>query len=163
VSVELGIQIVTSRNIDLRFDEFPVQAHQALLEVITSSTERLAEMVRSRVPKKTGRLESEINSRVHSFDNRITGIVEVAGKSENDFRKAAALEYGAHGTMRVREHTERLSHLFGAPMEQIEVTVKAHARKLNIKAHDFLGGSAADMAGEVMQQMREAVAKATQE
>lgn len=161
--MEIGVEVVSERNVALKFDTFPVQAHAGLLQVITQATVQLRGMVADRVPKRTGLLASEISSRVLDYPDRITGIVEIAGMVPGDFGKAAALEYGAHGQAHVREHAEKLGHLFGKMMQPIQVIVRAHDRRLNIEQHDFLRGPLAEISGDVMAQMQEVLAQVIEE
>src|ERR1700686_275744 len=117
--MQIGLDIITDRRVGVKFDVFPKQAHDAILQRITSVTEQLRGMVEAAAPKQTGRLAMEISSRVLESENRITGMVGVSGGTPNDYAKAAALEYGAHGTAHVKEHATKLGHLWGrivAPM-----------------------------------------------
>lgn len=161
--MDVGLEITTSRNIALRFEEFPQKARERLGEVITSATSRLQALVRNSVPKRTGRLEMEINSRVNEYDNGIVGIVYVKGKNRNDFAKAAALEYGAHGSAQVKSHEARLDHYFSRHVDMLQVMVGSHSRKLNIKAHDYLRGPEASIADEALADMRQAINELVQE
>ena len=74
--MEVGLKIVTGRNVALRFDEFPEQARENLRDVIADATSRLAEMVRAKVPKRTGKLAGEIKSRTVEGPHNVTGIVD---------------------------------------------------------------------------------------
>jgi hypothetical protein len=157
--MEVGIEISTSRRVDLRFDDFPDQARSALKQAITGATERLLTAARARAPKRTGRLASLIKSRVVAGDKYITGIVAMTG----DFAKAAAEEYGAHNATEVRAHEARLAHLFSRPMTQISVQVTAHSRKLNIQARNYLRGALDEVRSGALSDMEEAVEKAVKE
>lgn len=155
--MDVGLEITTSRNVTLRFDEFPQQARERLSQVIHSATNRLQGLVRNAVPKHSGRLASEITSRVNEYENAIVGIVFVKGKNRNDFAKAAALEYGAHGSAEVKSHQSKLDHYFSRPIDTIQVMVGSHSRKLNIKEHDYLRGPEANVASDVLADMRQAL------
>ncbi len=142
---------------------FPAQAHDRLFASITSTTEKLRDLVEGRVPKRTGRLESEITSAVNSYPDRITGVVGIKGVTGNDYAKAGALEYGAHGTSRVRAHVERLGHLFSKLVEPMNVLVSAHDRKVNIQKHDYLRGPLSEIASEALADMEAALQQAADE
>jgi hypothetical protein len=158
--MEIGIEIVTDRKVALRFDEFPDEAHANLKAAITQVTERLRDMVEGAAPKRTGKLASEIEMRVLDYPDRITGIVEVRGDTHNEMAKAAAEEYGAHGSTRVRQHHARLGHLWAKIVEPMNVIVKAHDRRLNIQQRNFLRGPLRDIEGDALAAMHEAVDKA---
>ena len=158
--MDVGLKIVTGRNVALRFDAVPEQARENLRDVIADATSRLAEMVRAKVPKRTGKLAGEIKSRTVEGPHNVTGIVEVAGMSRRDFGKAGALEYGSHVQEKVKAHEMRLAHMFGAPMDEVKVAVAAHSRKLNLPARDYLRGPEAEISSEVLASMEEAVERA---
>jgi hypothetical protein len=161
--MEIGLEIVTDRRVALKFDRFPQQAHDQLLKAITGSTDRLRSLVDAAVPKRTGRLESEITDRVVDAPNHITGYVGVTGGAANDFAKAAALEYGAHGTAHLREHAARLGHLWSKLIDPMKVIVSAHDRRLNITAHDFLRGPLRQIQESAVVEMKDALAEAANE
>lgn len=161
--MDLGISISTDRRVAVKFDEFPHQAHDNLLEAITGMTDRLRGMVEGYVPKRTGRLASEITSRVVDAPNHITGYVGVSNGNANDFAKAAALEYGAHGTAHLREHAAKLGHLWGALIEPMQVIVAAHDRRLNIAEQDYLQGPLRMIENDALVQMRDALQAAAVE
>lgn len=159
--MDIGLEITTSRNATLRFEEFPVQARDKLKNVIADATNRLQAMARADAPKRTGRLASEIVAHVNEYQTAIVGVVSIAGKSSNDFAKAAALEYGAHGSAQVKAHQAKLDHYFSKPMDTIDVAVSGHTRKLNIKQHDYLRGSESRIAAEALSDMRAAIDEVT--
>jgi hypothetical protein len=162
--MKVGIEIVTDRRVALKFDTFPVQAHDALLDVITSSTERLRALVEGAAPKRTGKLEAEITSRVIDATNHITGSVGFpAGLTPTEYGKAAALEYGAHGTAHLRAHSAKLGHLWGKLIAPIQVLVAAHDRRLNIAKRDFLRGPLHAIEDGVLADMKGALDQAVAE
>lgn len=158
--MEIGLQITTDRRVGLKFDEFPTQAHDELLGAITSATNKLRDMVVGATPKRSGKLASEITSSVVDGARSITGYVGVKGAVSNDYAKAAALEYGAHGTAHLREHGAKLSHLWSKMIEPMMVIVKAHNRKLNIAEHDFLRGPLRAIEAGTLSDLQAALARA---
>ena len=154
--MEIGIEISTDRRVALKFDQFPRQAHDALLASITQTTERLRAMVEGAAPKQTGKLVSEISSRVVDAPNHITGYVGIAGDGA-DYAKAAALEYGAHGTAHLREHGAKLGHLWAKLISPMQVIVSAHDRRVNIAEHDFLRGPLRAIEADALAEMKQAL------
>ena len=144
--MDIGLQILGARTIDLRFTTFPEAARTNLIEAITQSTAELYEAIEARIPKKTGKLAASIRQRVTQGASKITGIVAVTG----DFPKAGALEYGTHRTIDMK-----LSHVFSHLIQPIEVK-----RTLNIEAHSFMRGPEEDMAPTAFARMQEAVSQA---
>lgn len=143
----IGVSVTGAREVELEFDSMPQAMHARLLSRITFFIERLAGLVRAAVPRKTGKLASEIVSAVRDSADRITGEVSFSA----EFAKAGALEYGGSGkTFEVGSHTMRLDHVFsqklGAPTE---VLVKAYRRPLGIIARRFERGSFDTMAPEI--------------
>lgn len=158
--MDIGLQITTDRRVALKFDVFPKQAHDELLSVITSATDRLRGLVEGAVPKNSGQLASEIVGRVVDAANHITGSVGILGATPNDYAKAGALEYGAHGTAHLREHGAKLGHLWGKMIAPMQVIVAAHDRRVNIQQHDFLRGPLRAMQEDVLAQMKQALDQA---
>ena len=155
--MDIGIELVTDRTVGLKFDTFPKAAYKNLFDVITEQTGRLQGLVEAKVPKRTGRLASEIRARVVNYSNRITGIVAVTGGTSNDFAKAAAEEYGAHGTAHVRAHHMKLGHLFSKIVEPMDVVQDAYDRHVNIDAREYLRGPLHEIEDDAIQQMKDAV------
>jgi hypothetical protein len=148
--MEIGLEIIGERELALRFDKFPETARINLREAITQSTDELLAAVRNAAPKRSGKLEASIQSRVSEGQNKITGIVAVTA----DFGKAGALEYGTR-----REINMKLTHLFSyilSPPLEIQ-------RGLNIQPHNFLRGPENAIAESAFDRMEQAVEQAMQE
>ena len=153
---EIAIEITGDRKVGLKFERFPQEAHDALLARITGLTADLKDRVIAAEPERTGRLKSETRSAVEDRPNRITGRVFIGA----EFAKAAALEYGAHGTTTVKAHPARLGHVFARLIEPMTVIVAQHDRRVNIAEQRFLRGALAEIAPVAIEQMKEALAEA---
>ena len=77
-----------------------------------------------------------------------------------DFGKAAALEYGAHGTTKVAQHLARVDRIFGRLVGPMTILVSEHTRRLDIAAHNFLRGPEADISSEAIAELRQALVDA---
>jgi hypothetical protein len=107
------IDITGDRLVGLRFDEFPTDLHDALLEQIDGLTSELFGRVLARVPTATGNLRSKLRQRVYDDEHRITGRVDIASTDAQDHRKAGALEYGSKGRpVKVGGHGMKLDHFW---------------------------------------------------
>jgi hypothetical protein len=153
----IGVVITGDRRLEQLFDTFPEVLRPQLRAVIEDETEQLASRVRSAVPRKTGKLASEIATAVQESDSRITGIVHLTG----EYAKAGALEYGAHRTITVREHSERLGHVWGL-VAALLVDVPSHERHQNLDASRFLRGPFAEMEAEIASHLQEVVDRSTE-
>lgn len=158
---DFGFTVTGDRRVALKFDEFPKALHDRILARIASLTSRLEARVRSAAPTATGKLQSLIVSKVYdNAQDRIRGRVTVSG----DFGKAAALEYGARKTAKVKAHEMRLDHVFANRLAApLTVMVAAHSRQPNIAERKFLRGPIAAMRPEIVQELRQAVADAASE
>jgi hypothetical protein len=151
---DFGVVVGGDRKVELLFDKFPQQLHGQLLEHITAKTKELEARVHGAVPKKTGKLASEIDSAVFDDKNKITGAVFVSG----DYAKAGALEYGAHATSKVKAHSAKLDHVFSLRLDApMTVAVSAHTRQMDIAAQKFLRGSFQQMEQEIEADLRTVV------
>src|SRR5690242_7875009 len=137
---------VSDRRVVVKFDQFPQQLHGVLLSRITSLTETLRAMVDASAPEATGKLRRNIVSRVEDRPQRIHGSVFVHA----DYGKAAALEYGAHNTIQVKSHSQRLDHVFALQVSPLSVMVAAYARHLDIAERRYLRGPLAALKPEIL-------------
>jgi hypothetical protein len=154
----VGVVITGDRRVEQIFDKFPEILRPQLRAVIEDETEQLASRVRSAVPRKTGKLASEIATAVRESDTRITGIVRLTG----EYAKAGALEYGAHRTITVRDHSERLGHVWGL-VAALLVDVPSHERHQNLEAFRYLRGPFAEMEAEITSRLQEVVNRSTED
>ena len=92
------IDVTGDRQVGLRFDAFPDALYEDLKTEIDALATELYARIEAATPSRTGLLRSEERVRLFADPNRISGYVDIAGaKGSQDFAKAAALEYGAHG------------------------------------------------------------------
>lgn len=154
--MEIAVTISGDREVALKFEQFPQRAHASLLSRITNLTTQLEARVRAAEPSLTGKLRGETVSHVYDDPERIRGVVTVSA----DFAKAGALEYGAHRATRVKEHYERLGHVFARLISPLAVVVSEHTRIPNIQEHAFLRGPLAEMEPEVVEQLKAALVEA---
>lgn len=153
----IGIAISGDRQVALRFDEFPQQAHEALRAHITTLVADLRARVVAAEPKRTGRLERETVAVVNDGANRITGLVRISA----EFGKAGALEYGAHGTAKLKAHYARLDHVYSRLVAPMSVMIAAHSRQVDIAEHRFLRSGLDAVRDEAVNEMRAALDEAS--
>jgi hypothetical protein len=160
----IGVFITGDREIAQKFDEFPQQVRGQLRAVIAEKIEELAGRERALVPVKTGRLRSQIRSRVIEKPEAIIGQVYFDGaKGSQDFAKAGALEYGGSGkSFKVRGHEAQLGHVFGRAA-QLRVQIAAHTRVLNISAKRFVRDPVEAMKADIEAALAGAVEQASGE
>lgn len=151
---DIAVIVTGARELALKLDALPTRLHDDLYARIGALTDELEGRVLGVVPKRTGRLESEITKFVIDKPDYISGRVRVSA----EFAKAAALEYGAHGTANIAAHQMLLTQVFGhALVAPISVLVDAYQRQMNIEARRFLRGPEEAMRGEVEEALRETV------
>src|ERR1700722_2513211 len=96
-----------------RFNEWPAELHDALLTRIRALTDALQGRVQALAPEHTGKLKDEIVSRVFDDPKKIKGLVTLeGGLTKSEYIKAAALEYGAHGGVKVRKYSRTIAEAF---------------------------------------------------
>lgn len=156
----INIELINDTKAGLRFENFPVAAHDALLERITALTRQLESAVMSAAPVATGKLASEIRSFVDDNTTKIAGKVKVLSSGKGDHGKIAALEYGATGRFQVAAHQRVVTQIFGRAVSPTLQMVDAYSRGANIVEHAFLRGPLAAIRAEAVAQMRAAIAEA---
>lgn len=150
----IGAFVTGDRAVELIFDQFPQELHQELFDRISGLTGDMAATVRSNVPRKTGRLASEVREFVRDTPNKITGVVTFSA----EFAKAAALEYGAHGSAKVGSHTMRLGHAWAHVFASPEVvSVPDYSRHLDLTARRFLRESEQQLEARITDELQQAV------
>lgn len=158
--MDLGMDVTGDRKLGLRFEKFPEVAREALTRRITALTAELLDRVRAAEPEKTGKLRSETSSIVLSNERKIAGIVRIRTDIKGEYAKAAALEYGARKSTRVKEHAMGLSHFWAKAVEPRQVMVAAYNRKPDIAQHFFLRGPLEAMKGEIFAELEAAMIEA---
>lgn len=161
----IHIEVTGDRQVGLRFEEFPDELYQQLKAEIEALATELYARVEAATPSRTGRLRSQERLRIFADPNRITGYVDIAGdKGSQDFAKAAALEYGAHGPAKVSAHSMRLDHYWSTQLTQPEsVMVEAYTRTTNIMERAFERGPLGGMEAEVVSRLNAVVEAAAAE
>lgn len=152
--MDIGFTITGTNSVTQRFEDIPVRLYDRLVGRVTQLTDELEGRVRGAAPKLTGKLEGEIVSQVFDNPDRVVGRVTLSG----EYAKAAALEYGAHGTTNVSAHEVELSTVFGRRLTApLTVMIAAHSRRLNIAQQSFLRPSIAGMNNSIVEGLRDAV------
>jgi hypothetical protein len=133
---------VDERKVDLRLDQLPTRLRTALKPAITRLTDQLLARVLSAEPRRTGALQRATKAYVDDKENAVRGRVRIgpeAGKGARNVA-AAALEYGAHRLVHVKEHESHVSRVFGRVANKELEIVDAYTRRANIIAERFLRG-----------------------
>jgi hypothetical protein len=157
VPIALSLDFNEQREI-ARFNDFPPALQQALIARLGPIEQKMLARVQSAVPRRTGKLLSEIQGFLDSGDNWVRARVRVvvdksAGRGPRgnyDSGKAAALEYGARTTAHVRSFRRRRG-------EQ----VAAYQRRVTIAARNYLRGPFAATRAEAEAAIRAAIADVT--
>ena len=140
--MDFDIVISGDRRVVARFAEWPAELHDALLARIRELTAELEVRVRALAPERTGKLRSEIVSRIYDDLQRIKGVVTLDGDlPSSEYAKAAALEYGApgrRGRFKVRAYSRTISQAFGRDISPTRVDVEAYSRVANLDAQLYL-------------------------
>ena len=159
------IDVAGDRQVGLRFDTFPDALYEDLKTEVNALSLELFARVEAATPSRTGRLRSQERVRLFSDPNRITGYVDIAGeKGSQDFAKAGALEYGAHGQAKVSAHSMSLDHHWSRKLGEPEtVMVDAYTRSADIAELAFERGPLAAMQPEVASRLNAVVVRATAE
>jgi hypothetical protein len=163
VADSIGFEVAGERLVALRFEEFPERLRARLKGALDNIERRLEAAVRAAEPERTGRLHSETGGQVYEHPDRIAAVVGVRVPSAEEAGKAAALEYGAHGSFAVRAHTATLSHLFARAIAPIQVQVAAHTRRANITERRYLRSPIDAIRSEALDELRQAVSQAAGE
>ena len=159
---DLGMDLQDSdRKVILRFEKFPADMHDRLLETLTRLERRLEGAVIAQEPERTGMLRSITGGRVYDHGDRIAAVVGVRAPDPNEAKKAAALEFGSHRSIAVRAHEAKLTHLWGRAISPMMVQVPLHQRLSNLDPRRFLRGPIEAMHGEAIAELRAAVDRVT--
>lgn len=150
---DITVEIIGDRRIEEKLDHLTDNTRQKLRPEVDALVNELRSRVVAAAPRDKGTLASKISSAVSDNDKGVIGRVFVTG----DFGKAAALEYGAHGSTTVKAHEAQLNHVFGRLTAPLTVMVAEHSRHINIAEHRYLRGSLAGMQSEATSRLRAAV------
>lgn len=127
------------RELSARFDQFPENARKRLEERITGIVDSLEARIEGTAPRgKTGRLRSEIKSRVYSSPGRVAGYVSVyAPGVAGEYAKAATLEYGSDKPRRAFARSTSLTSRLTRSSRRI---VSRISKPVHIEARHYLRG-----------------------
>lgn len=153
----MPVTLTGARELALRFDTFPDRCRAAIEQKIRAATDELQTRSRGLAPRKTGRLQGEIVTRVFSDSpTRVAGYVEVYASDEpqKEYPKAATLEYGSDKPRRKVERASVLSRLLGRPRRRI---VSAISRPVHIKAFMYLRGPLEELRPEIEAALEDAL------
>jgi hypothetical protein len=161
MSISFDLTQVTSNKAARLFDEFPEQARAELEKTIGELTQQLAASVIAAEPKRTGQLQAATVDGVFTDSNKIIGRVSIKGPSGSAiFAKAAALEYGAHQSTRVRAYSRTVSAVYGRAIAPSVAVVRAYDRTPDIAAGMFLRAPLAALQGAAAAAIQDALDRA---
>lgn len=151
--------ITGDREVVARFNRMPGGLQQNLVKTIT----RLC--IRLQVHVKQDKLSGQVlNRRSSRLERSITytvaqqGASGVQGTVGTNVPYARRFEKGFQGTESVREHLRMMTTAWGHPVKDPhKITVRAHARKVNIAPKSFLGSALKDMTPEILDGIDKAV------
>lgn len=137
-----------------RFTDLPPNLQRALLVRLRPIEEKMLSRVKAAVPVRTGKLLNEIQGFLDSGPDWVRARVRViidkgagSGKRGNyDAGKAAALEYGATGSVQVQAFRRRRGE-----------DVRSYQRRVNITARMFLRGPFAATRPEATEAIKAAI------
>ena len=162
--MQFGVRVIGERRIALRFEQFPEIARAKFVEIITTFQQNMQALVESKIPKRSGRLAASITGGVESTKDKVRGWVNVGGKDKALILQAAALEYGADSSVKVKAKAGRgLKTVYGRYVNPMQVNVSAYSRQANIVAQRFLRDSLAAQNPAVLDAMEAALEAAVQE
>lgn len=165
--ISMSVNEADERKIELHLMELPRRLRAKLRPAITELTKELLARVRASEPVRTGRLRQSTQSFIDEREDRIVGRVRVLaeyGRAKGASRHneaAAALEYGAHRSVMVREHSSHETHVFNRASAGTLVMVEAYTRRANISARRFLRDPAAAMRPRAMAELQRIVDETT--
>jgi hypothetical protein len=149
----LTATIQNEREAGVLMEEMSQQLHDAYLAKIKELTPQLMARVQSAVPVASGALQHSIQMFVDDSRGRIAGKVKVIGATPNDFGKAGAIEYGAHGQAKVSAHTRQIKVVFGRLVAPVAAVVAAYSRTLDIAPRSFLRSPLASMESQIVAEL----------
>jgi hypothetical protein len=159
--MDFSAVIVGDRRVVARFDEWPSEIHNTLLERIRALTGELEARVRALAPERTGKLKNEIASRLFDDPQKIKGLVTLDGDLPgSEYAKAAALEYGAPGRggrFKVRAYHRTISEAYGRDISPKSIDIAAYSRVANIDARLYLRTGLAGMEDEAAAELATAM------
>lgn len=150
--------VVGQEGVIAHLDKVPPQVYGEVRRVVMASTFRLVGKAKVKVSgevlkTKTGTLRRGINA---DFEETDTSIIGSAGIGKAVAKYPAVHEYG--GTYTLREHTRRLTQVFGRKLETVRtVTVRAH--QATYPERSYLRSSLREDEARIRADLKSAVAK----
>ena len=153
---DFAIDQASETRLVARFASFTPRLIQRLTQRLRPVQGHLLAAVKSRVPKRSGKLLSEVASFLDANDQRVRVRVRVladpsmgrTSRGLSSIGKAAAIEYGARGTVQVRAHSMTLAHAWAYAVAPQKVSIGAYQRRINIPARRYLREPFATVAPE---------------
>jgi hypothetical protein len=157
MSDDFALTLTGDRAVELMLARIPDAVRARLVPAIRDLTDRAYALYVAGEPSRTGRLHGETREVMTDQANLVRGrvtIVASGGGSQNEYAKAGALEYGAHGRTKVAAHVRDGHDWFGHPVEQL---VKAYTRQVDILAYRFARNALEAISAEAQASLRAAV------
>lgn len=144
--------------IEASFAKWPEEIRASLCKRIEALTQELYARVVASAPERTGDLKNEFMFKVYDNTDSVKGVVTLEGKLDpKEYAKAAALEYGAHRTAKVKKYRRTISEAFGRSISPMRIQVKNYSRQPNIQEYAFLRGGLASMEAEAVAELNAAI------
>ena len=161
----IRVTLIGMTELKARFENLYPKARDAIFRSVSKlaiglQTIVVADKLSGQVLKnRTGTLRRSIVERVDDQGNLIMGIV---GADMSTAKYAAAHEYGFSGSVDVREHTRHITQAFGRPITPTDVTVRAHAMRMNLPERSYLRSALAEYQPTVESELSSAVKDAVE-
>ena len=128
---------------------FPEKYRPQILAEVTKDIAALY----SKIVSASGKLAPWVGSDVSDDEDQIKGRVY------SNAKQAAVFEYGAprNGAFRVREHEQRLAHLWAKAINPIKVSIPTYSRTANITARPAFIPALESMQPEFVEGLQRAV------
>lgn len=157
---EFDILVVGDRRLQAFLHDYPASLDARIEARFQSFSQRLAAAVQAAEPQRTGRLRGETRPFVRRSPAGITAGVQVVAQGKVDIGKAAALEYGAHGSTKVAEHWATRATFWGRYASPRAVLIEEYQRRVNIGADRYLRGPFDTLKNEAVAEIERAIAEA---
>lgn len=146
-------------------EAFPWRIRRKLVRRVRSLTGVLEGAVRSAAPVRTGKLRSEIHSRLFADrPGRVAGYVEVYAPGDpKEYAKAATLEYGSDASRRIFHRDAAGQILYGRRFGRAAKLVRSRTRPVHIQAYRYLRGPLAQLRPEFIAAIDEVAGRAAEE
>lgn len=162
----ISIQIHGDRELIARLDALPEKMRKAL----AGKTRILAQALQDHVTEQklsgqvlnivTGKLTRSIDNRVEESGTAVKGFVFSSG----DVKYAARHEFGFDGPEEVSAHTRTIKQAFGRALSEPKtIAIRAFARQAHTPERSFMRSSLADMRGEIVEGLTQAIKEATRQ